>query len=233
MMRGLDVLVAARKRTRAVLGHGGGHHGGHHHHHGGGGWGAPPWWWWGRTWLYDEPYYLDEDVDIDELVGEALGDAGTGGAPSLPIEQYGPSAGGIYTDAGTIRAVQQALLAKGLSVGKGGADGKWGVDTEAARYKFGGVHGPPDDAMLARLGVAPGGVGAKAAVTRDVANLSSSLARGAPSPVPSPAPGAAPAGSSILTKPLWPGAPVRVWQAGVGALGFLLLVTGLAAAVRR
>lgn len=38
---------------------------------------------------------------------------------------------------------------------------------------------------------------------------------------------------SWLVAPLWAGAPVKVWQAGTGVLGFGLLLTGVIAAVRK
>lgn len=154
-----------------------------------------------------------------------LGDAGTGGAPSVDLDDFGPGSGGThYTDSATIKSVQQALISKGFSVGKDGADGKFGPDTEAALYKFGGIHGPPDDAMLSRLGVSP----VAAAPSRPVASSSAPSTFSAPSIFPSFAP-AAPHEVKAKTPDVQAAGlfGLQWWQVGVVGVGGLAVVAGV------
>lgn len=71
--------------------------------------------------------------------------------PPAPV--YGPasSPGTYYTDKTTITAVQKKL--EQLGYFHGVVDGKFGPVTEAAIFNFSGQHGPPDDAVLAKLGL--------------------------------------------------------------------------------
>lgn len=92
------------------------------------------------------PDMLSSEGELAILVDEILG-----------AEQYfGPGgAGPVYTDKATITAVQKALEKKGYFHGT--VDGKFGPITEAAIFNFSGQHGPPDDAVLLKLGVKPPG----------------------------------------------------------------------------
>jgi hypothetical protein len=159
---------------------------------------------------------------------DCVGDAGTGGAPSLPLDpgEFGPASGGTYyTDVPTIKAVQQALIAKGFSVGKDGADGKFGPDTEAALFAFGGVHGPPDGAMLARLGVVPVPLTKKPSIsTPSIYAQPQAPARGGV---------VASVDQGFWMQPLWTGAPVRRWQGAIGGVGAFAILLGLTVAVVR
>lgn len=164
---------------------------------------------------------------------DILGDMGTGGAPSVDLADFGPGAGGtMYTDAPTIRAVQQALISKGFSVGKEGADGKFGPDTEVALFKFSGQHGPPNDDVLSKLGVKPGG--SSPASSPSTSRAPATYAQiFAPTRQAGLVPSLPPPQANFLTQPLWVGAPVKVWQAGLGGLASIALLTGLYALVRR
>jgi peptidoglycan hydrolase-like protein with peptidoglycan-binding domain len=77
-------------------------------------------------------------------------------APSpTPVEEplYGPgsSTGNYYTDAATVTAVQKKL--KALGYYPYSVDGKYGPNTDAAILNYSGQHGPPDDALLQKLGL--------------------------------------------------------------------------------
>ena len=174
------------------------------------------------------------------------GDAGTGGAPSAPMD-YGPSIGPqpVYTDRPTILAAQKALSAKGYMLGP--ADGIFGPQTEAALFKFSGKHGPPDADTLKALGVAPGG-GSTGSVISPITNwlsrafdaaTSPSAPAAAPSrpvnaPVAPPRPaGVAPMPPGWWVQPAWQGAPFKRWQAATAAGGSLAILTGIVMAARR
>src|SRR5687767_13024393 len=97
---------------------------------------------------------------------DILGDMGTGSAPSVPYgADFGPGTGNIYTDAGTVRAVQQLLAARGHKVA---VDGVFGAATEAALRAETGISGPPNDASLAKMGIKPGGAFTSAAAYAEI-----------------------------------------------------------------
>ncbi len=88
-----------------------------------------------------------------------------------------PQIAGPYIDKPTVLAVQKALLAKGFSVGKSGADGLWGKDTAAGIKAFQLANSFPvtaviDFGVLNALKVSP----PKDAPTRTEAGSSASAA---------------------------------------------------------
>jgi peptidoglycan hydrolase-like protein with peptidoglycan-binding domain len=82
--------------------------------------------------------YLQSEQPVQPLVDGAL---------------YGPgsSSGTVYTDKATITAVQKKLKALGFFHGT--VDGKYGPLTNAAIKNYSGKDGPPDDALLDKLGL--------------------------------------------------------------------------------
>ncbi len=77
-------------------------------------------------------------------------------APSSPILEYGPPLSGAgspvrYTDKTTVMAVQKKLQKLGYFHGV--VDGIYGPVTAAAIKNYSGKDGPPDDALLAKLGL--------------------------------------------------------------------------------
>lgn len=150
-----------------------------------------------------------------QIGSDILGDMGTGSAPSLPLSEYGPGAGGtMYTDAATIRAVQTKL--KSLGYFSGNADGIFGTATEAALFKFSDKHGPPDEITLAKLGIKPG------RATPSVASVST-----APAAMAEPT-----RGSSFLTRMAFGG--MKIWQIGLASVAVVALGAGVTLlAVRR
>lgn len=178
-----------------------------------------------------------EVMGIIHGIDVLAGDAGTGGAPSAPMD-YGPSIGPqpVYTDRPTIMAVQKALSARGYMLGP--ADGIFGPQTEAVLFKFSGKHGPPDEATLAALGVTPGG-GSTAGIAGKVAgSVRDALARAfGAGPATAPAPTTRPAGLVTApgwwSQPAWQGAPFKRWQAATAAGGAAAILTGITMAVRR
>ncbi len=150
-----------------------------------------------------------------------------------------PSAGITYTDRGTVTAVQQALAARGFDPGK--VDGVFGPKTAAAIKRMQAAadldtSGVIDYGVLMALKVDAARTATQAATASASAALSAPAS--APSflsrltaPVPPPAPGQPEPG--FLMRPLWPGAPVRVWQAGFGTVAGLALAFGIVSAVRR
>ncbi len=169
-------------------------------------------------------------IGTDVLGDDVLGDMGTGSAPSAPFDrswqrastaEFGPGAGGtLYTDPAIIREVQKVLVAKGhrLTV-----DGVFGPATEEALFAATGVHGPPNDTVLAQLGVSP------RPQQSPLATAYAQLFRPPPSsPAPRP-----PGQPSWLSLPAWEGAPFKRWQAGLAGLGVAAFVTGIVAAIRR
>jgi peptidoglycan hydrolase-like protein with peptidoglycan-binding domain len=152
------------------------------------------------------------------------GDMGTGGAPSVDMDFVGPPPIG-YTDKGTILAVQKKLISLGYSVGKTGADGIFGKDTETALYKYAGKHGPPDDETLRRLGVNVGGGGSAAASAPSSSSKSySSLATSPSEAHKAEEPG-------FFSKEV-PGIHRPLWQVLVGAVGIIAVGTGIILAFR-
>lgn len=88
--------------------------------------------------------------------GAAGPGAGRGEATAPPVRARSPA----DLDRETIRAVQRALAAQGLTVGA--ADGRWGDQTESAIGNFQRARGMPasgrlDAPTLAALGLLPGG----------------------------------------------------------------------------
>lgn len=59
-----------------------------------------------------------------------------------------PQIAGPYIDKPTVEAVQKALIARGFSVGKSGADGLWGKDTAAGIKAFQLASGFPVTAVI-------------------------------------------------------------------------------------
>lgn len=159
----------------------------------------------------------------DLLGSDILGDMGTGGAPSLPVDgpEFGPAAGGKhYTDAPTILAVQKRLNALGFPCK---VDGKFGPETEGALFKFSGQHGPPDDDILDRLGVKVGGEMTPAARAQ---TLMSPTAGPKVANVELPQ-------ASFWSQPAWKGAPIKRWQGALAGAGLGLIVAGMVGLVRR
>ena len=79
------------------------------------------------------------------------------GCDILGAGASGPS-GARYTDKPTVRAVQTKLRERGFFPKQYTIDGVYGNDTDSAIYNFTGsygpaYHGPPDDALLAKLGI--------------------------------------------------------------------------------
>ena len=69
---------------------------------------------------------------------------------------YGPGVGAMYTDKATITAVQKKL--KSLGFFPYTVDGRFGKDTNAAIFNYTATYGPPqngppDDALLVKLGL--------------------------------------------------------------------------------
>jgi hypothetical protein len=81
---------------------------------------------------------MDDFCGFDELGADPL---------------YGPgsSSGTYYTDKATITAVQKKL--KSLGYFHGTVDGVYGSVTNAAIKNYSGKDGPPDDALLQKLGL--------------------------------------------------------------------------------
>ncbi len=136
----------------------------------------------------------------------------TGGAAAPADPNYGPAgAGALYTDAATITAVQKKL--ESLGYFHGVVDGKFGQVTEEAIFNFCGQHGPPDDVVLAKLGIAKPGSSAPKSKPAAAPRVSSAPSASSNDPyasfVPKPAaaPGAAPA------------ADISFWQKPVGTSG--------------
>lgn len=76
-----------------------------------------------------------------------------------PILEYGPPLSGAgspvrYTDKPTITAVQKKLASLGYF--NGVVDGIYGPQTNAAIKNYSGKDGPPDDALLQKLGLVKG-----------------------------------------------------------------------------
>ncbi len=73
--------------------------------------------------------------------------------PPAPAGMYGPgsSSGTYYTDKATVTAVQKKL--KSLGYFNGNVDGIYGPLTNAAIKNYSGKDGPPDDALLDKLGL--------------------------------------------------------------------------------
>ena len=136
-----------------------------------------------------------EGIDAESWALEAIGDD----------PEFGPGTGGThYTDKKTITEVQQKL--EQLGYFHGVVDGKYGPVTEAAIFNFSGVHGPPDDAVLAKIRSA---AAVKSAVTSSN-KIVDTAARGSS------------AGSySSLIKPggAQPQAELSFWQRPVGSSG--------------
>lgn len=176
------------------------------------------------------------DESPEELAQAVIGDFGTGAAPSVDQGDFGPASGGMhYTDSATITAVQKALKSKGFDPGP--IDGKFGTKTEDALFKFLGVHGPPDDVALVRLGVTPGGGGQGAQAPSPSTSRSAAPSGGYASIFSSPSAPSKPAPMAAMTsfwaQPLWEGSPVKRWQGAVGGAGLFALTGGLLFLVRR
>ncbi len=118
----------------------------------------------------------------------------------------------------TVLAIQQALLAQGFSVGKSGADGVFGKDTQAAIQKFmaskGISHsGIIDAQVLSLLGAAS----APATPPSGQPQVAPSTASGLPNATPIPLAVAVAPSDSFWSRPLWAGAPVKTGHAAIGA----------------
>lgn len=149
-----------------------------------------------------------------------------------------PKAGITYTDAETVRAVQTALKEQGFNPGT--IDGVFGPKTSAAikamqAARGGGQTGVIDYGVLAALGVqAPSGSSASAAPsTSSAPSLPSGGYAQIFRPTPTVATPAPAQQSGWMMEPLWPGAPVKRWQAIFGGAAGLLAAFGIAAVVRR
>jgi peptidoglycan hydrolase-like protein with peptidoglycan-binding domain len=149
-----------------------------------------------------------------------------------------PKAGAVYTDYDTVLAVQKALKAKGFDPKE--IDGRMGPDTAGAIRAMQAALGVPqtgviDYGVLMALGVQ--------APTTSKPTSSSSSSAPAPRTSYSPAPfGSAPSASSYgppgaaaswWSQPLWDGAPIKRWQAGVGVGAGAALIFGLLRIRRR
>ncbi len=170
-----------------------------------------------------------------------------------------PAAGLVYTDKATVTAVQKALLTRGYTLKKG-ADGVFGPETSSAIKALQANVGIPqtgviDSGVLAALHVEVTKVNfedelvevarpkseqklTQAALnsiadllnpTKPLPNSSSPSSASIPGTPPSGLPGAS---SNFLARPLWEGAPVKVYQAGLGTIAFAAIIGGAVAMFR-
>jgi len=148
-----------------------------------------------------------------------------------------PKAGITYTDEPTVRAVQNALKAKGFDPGT--IDGVFGPKTSAAISAMQsaagmGQTGVIDYGVLAALGVeAPqGGQATKSTATSILKSISSAFTPAVAQPLtPTAAQPAQPL--NFWTRPAWDGAPIKGWQLVFGTTAGLLAALGIAGMVRR
>jgi hypothetical protein len=160
-MIGLDLLGATDNVAGGGGGHGGGHHGGGRGGRGFRGGGGP--WGWGGPWAAYDDFYdgpsCDDILDPVERekcrmrVRNALAVSAMMGGVDVFVARPAvgaeiPAAGAVYTDGGTVLAVQKALLARGFKLPKFGADGQWGGETATAIRQMQASIGAPQSGVI-------------------------------------------------------------------------------------
>jgi peptidoglycan hydrolase-like protein with peptidoglycan-binding domain len=150
------------------------------------------------------------------------------------MEYEGPAAGGggkISMDYATVHVVQQALIARGFSVGKTGADGIFGKNTEKALLRFSnGRSGYPDDANLRALGVNVMKSDDGKVTSASFVPAAIPPAQRAPAPVGAPPPSAVPV---VVQQPgffgqIVPGVNRPLWLVLLGGVGVIAVGVGVA-----